>query len=193
MENWAEIRRLHNAEKIPIKEIARKLGIARNTVRTALSATEPPRYKRNPTGSVVDAYETEIRKLLRAHPRMPATVIAQRIGFPHSLTVLKDRLRIIRPEYAGIDPADRLVHEPGQAAQMDLWFPEPRIPTGMGNALMLPVLVMTLTFSRFLSAVMLPSRQSGDLLAGMWQLISTVGATPKTLIWDREAAIAPKG
>ncbi|SMY01705.1 Transposase [Brevibacterium sp. 239c] len=193
MENWAEIRRLHNAENVPIKEIARRLGIARNTVRAALAATEPPRYTRKPTGSVVDAYETEIRKLLRDYPTMPATVIAERIHFPHSLTVLKDRLRDVRPEYVGIDPADRLVHEPGQAAQMDLWFPEPRIPTGWGNTLMLPVLVMTLTFSRFLSAVMLPSRQSGDLLAGMWQLIESVGATPKTLIWDREAAIAPKG
>src|SRR5699024_168838 len=58
---------------------------------------------------------------------------------------------------------------------------------------MLPVLVMTLTFSRWLAAVMLPSRQSGDLLAGMWQLISQVGAVSKSLVWDREAAIAPQG
>lgn len=193
MENWAEIRRLHTAEGVPIKEIARRLGLARNTVRSALASAEPPRYRRAQTGAVVDAYEPEIRKLLRDYPKMPATVIAERIGFTHSLTVLKDRLRVIRPEYVGVDPADRLVHEPGQVAQMDLWFPEPRIPTGMGNVLVFPVLVMTLTFSRFLTAVMLPSRQSGDLLAGMWQLIAAVGAVPKTLIWDREAAIAPKG
>lgn len=193
MEDWAEIRRLHNAENVPIKEISRRLGIARNTVRKALAASHPPRYRRAKTGSVVDAYEPEIRKLLRDSPRMPATVIAERIGFENSLTVLKDRLREIRPEYVGVDPADRLVHEPGQAAQMDLWFPEPRIPTGIGAALVFPVLVMTLTFSRFLSAVMLPSRQSGDLLSGMWQLLAGVGGVPKTLVWDREAAIAPKG
>ena len=76
---------------------------------------------------------------------------------------------------------------------MDLWFPEPVIPVGHGQSRMLPVLVMTLTFSRWLAAVMLPSRQSGDLLAGMWQLISQVGAVPKSLVWDREAAIAPQG
>ncbi len=46
---------------------------------------------------------------------------------------------------------------------MDLWFPEPRIPVGFGQAGMLPVLVMTLTFSKFLSAVMLPSRQAGGI------------------------------
>lgn len=193
MEDWAEIRRLHRAEGVPIKAIARRLGIARNTVRSALASDGPPRYQRAGKQSLVDEVEPEVRKLLMVDAKMPATVIAERIGWEHSLTILKDRIRLIRPEYAGVDPADRLVHEPGAAAQMDLWFPEPRIPVGFGQAAMLPVLVMTLTFSRFLSAVMLPSRQAGDLLAGMWQLISQVGAVSKTLVWDREAAIGGKG
>ena len=193
MEDWAEIRRLHRAEGMPIKAIVRHLGIARNTVRAALASDAPPAYRRASRGSLVDAVEPEVRKLLRMDAKMPATVIAERIGWEHSITTLKDRVRQIRPEYAGVDPADRLVHEPGQAAQMDLWFPEPRIPVGFGQAAMLPVLVMTLTFSRFLSAVMLPSRQAGDLLAGMWQLIGQVGAVSKTLVWDREAAIGGKG
>ena len=193
MEDWAEIRRLHRAENVPIKAIARRLGVARNTVRSALASDAPPKYQRAGKQSLVDAAEAEVRKLLVVDARMPATVIAERIGWQHSLTILKDRIRQIRPEYAGVDPADRLVDEPGQAAQMDLWFPEPRIPVGFGQAAMLPVLVMTLTYSRFLSAVMLPSRQGGDLLAGMWQLISQVGAVSKTLVWDREAAIGGKG
>ena len=193
MEHWAEIRRLHRAEQVPIKEISRRLGIARNTVRSALASESPPLYQRAGKGSLVDAAEPEVRKLLVLDARMPATVIAERIGWEHSITILKDRIRRIRPEYAGVDPADRLVHEPGVAAQMDLWFPEPRIPVGHGQALMLPVLVMTLTFSRFLAAVMLPSRQGGDLFAGMWQLITQVGRVSKTLVWDREAAIGPKG
>ena len=193
MEDWAEIRRLHRAEGVPIKAIARRLGVARNTVRAALASDAPPSYQRAGKQSLVDAAEPEVRKLLMLDARMPATVIAERIGWEHSLTILKDRVRQVRPEYAGVDPADRLVHEPGQAAQMDLWFPEPLIPVGFGQAAMLPVLVMTLTFSKFLSAVMLPSRQAGDLLAGMWQLISQLGAVSKTLVWDRESAIGGKG
>jgi hypothetical protein len=58
---------------------------------------------------------------------------------------------------------------------------------------MLPVLVMTLTYSRFITAVMLPSRQAGDLLAGMWQLVAQVGAVSRSLVWDRESAIAKGG
>ncbi len=91
----------------------------------------------------MDAAEPEVRKLLTLSARMPATVIAERIGWEHSIAILKDRIRQIRPEYAGVDPADRIVHEPGQAPQMGLWFREPRIPVGFGQAAMLPVLVMT--------------------------------------------------
>jgi len=193
VEDWAEIRRLHRAEKVPIKAIVRRLGVSRNTVRAALASDRPPRYSRPARGSLVDAVVPEVRKLLQVDPWMPATVIAERIGWEHSITILKDRVRVLRPEYVGIDPADRIVHEPGTATQCDLWFPEPRIPVGYGQAAMLPVLVMTLTYSRFITAVMLPSRQAGDLLSGMWQLIAGVGAVSKTLVWDLESAIGKGG
>src|SRR5689334_22066007 len=106
---------------------------------------------------------------------MPATVIAQRIGWAHSLTTLKDGVRAIRPEYVGIDPVDRVVYQPGEVAQCDLWFPAQSIPVGAGQERVLLVLVMTLGFSRFLCATMIPSRQAGDILAGMWTLISRTG------------------
>ena len=81
MEDWAEIRRLHRAEGMPIKAIARRLGVGRNTVRRALAAESPPKYQRVTRGSVVDAVEPQIRELLEAWPSMPATVIAERIGY----------------------------------------------------------------------------------------------------------------
>jgi transposase len=196
VEDWAEIRRLHRAEGVPIKEIARRLGIARNTVRAALSSDRPPKYERAPRGSIVDPYEPQIRALLAQWPRMPGPVIAERIKWPHSMPPLRKRLAIIRPEYVGIDPVDRTVYEPGQIAQCDLWFPEDevRIPVAAGQSRSkLPVLVMTLGFSRFMAAVMIPSRQAGDILSGMWQLISGIGRVPKTLVWDRESAIGGTG
>ncbi|MEX5638104.1 IS21 family transposase, partial [Parafrankia sp. FMc2] len=193
VEDWAEIRRLHRAEGVPIKEIARRLGVARNTVRAALASDRPPKYERAPRGSVVDSYEPAIRALLAEWPRMPSPVIAQRIGWPYSLSPLKKRLTLIRPEYVGIDPVDRVVYEPGQVAHCDLWFPETRIPVGPGQERMLPVLVMTLAFSRFLTATMIPSRQAGDILAGMWLLIRGVGQVTKMLVWDRESAIGGTG
>ena len=46
MEDWAEIRRLHRAEEMPIKVIARRLGVSRNSVRRAQARDDPPRYQR---------------------------------------------------------------------------------------------------------------------------------------------------
>jgi hypothetical protein len=60
VEDWAEIRRLHRAERMSIEAIAKRLGIARNTVREALRSTEPPCYRRAGTGSFVDAAERAI-------------------------------------------------------------------------------------------------------------------------------------
>jgi len=97
-DDWAEIRRLHRAEGVPIKEIARRLGIARNTVRAALRADQVPRRERGPRVRLADAVENQLRLLLAEWPTVPATVIAERIGWRYSMTTLKDRVRQIRPE-----------------------------------------------------------------------------------------------
>ena len=69
MQDWAEIRRLHQAEGLSNAEIARRVGVTRLTVRRALASTSPPKYERAPTGSAADAYEESIRQLLaRASP-----------------------------------------------------------------------------------------------------------------------------
>jgi transposase len=192
VEDWAEIRRLHRAEGLAIKAIARMLGISRNTVRAAIASDGPPRYERKPAGSVVDAVEPRIRELLQAYPAMPATVIAERIGWERGLTVLKDRVRELRPAYLPPDPASRTSYAAGEIAQCDFWFPPVTIPVGCGQArrpVQLPVLTMITGYSRWLSAVLVPSRAAEDLFAGWWQLIEALGAVPRVLVWDGEGAI----
>lgn len=92
VEDWAEIRRLSGAEELPIKMIARTLGVSRNTVRAALAAEGPPRYVRAPAGSAVDAFDPRIREQLQAVPTMPATVTAERVGWTRGMTVFKARV-----------------------------------------------------------------------------------------------------
>src|SRR5687767_12058068 len=93
VEDWAEIRRLRRAECLPIAEIARVLRISRNTVKSALASDGPPKYQRAPAGSVVDEVEPRIRELLAVYPRMPATVIAERIEWEYSIRTLSERVR----------------------------------------------------------------------------------------------------
>jgi transposase len=192
VEDWAEIRRLHRAEGLPIKAVARMLGVSRNTVRAAVASEGPPKYARKPAGSVVDAAEPRIRELLRAYPTMPATVIAERIRWDRGLTVLKDRVRELRPVYLPPDPASRTSYVAGEIAQCDFWFPPVRLPAGCGQvrtARQLPVLTMVTGYSRWLSGVLIPSRRAEDLFAGWWQLIAALGAVPRVLVWDGEGAI----
>ena len=192
MEDWAEIRRLRRAEGLPIKVIARVLGVSRNTVRAAIASEGPPRYERKPAGSVVDVVEPRIRELLAAYPRMPATVIAERIGWTHSIRVLSGRVAQLRPVYLPPDPAGRTSYVAGEIAQCDLWFPPISLPVGFGQTrrpVQLPVLTMILGYSRWLAAVLIPSRRAEDLFTGWWQLISALGVVPRVWVWDGEGAI----
>ncbi len=189
MEDWAEVRRLRRVEGMAISAIARELGIARNTVKKALASDRPPKYERAAKGSLVDQVEPVIRGLLASCPTMPATVIAQRVGWTHSLTILKDRVRVVRPYYLPADPATRTSYEAGQRVQCDLWFPPVDVPLGAGQVGCPPVLVMVAGYSRMIFAMMLPSRQGPDLIAGHWALLSAMGVVPRELVWDNEAAV----
>ena len=120
MEEWAEIRRLHRSEGMAVKAIARRLGLARNTVRATLAADAPPRYERRAAGSRVDEFEAAIRALLAKFPDMAATVIGERIGWVHSASVLRARVAQLRPLFRGADPADRTVYAAGEIVQCDL-------------------------------------------------------------------------
>lgn len=74
------------------------------------------------------------------------------------------------------DPADRISFEPRDPAQCDLYCPEVRIPVGAGTPRVFPVLVRMSSHSRFCRTRMIPSRMTGDLLAGiwMWELIRSL-------------------
>jgi transposase len=186
---WAEIRRLHFAEQMSIKRIAREVGVARNTVRAAVRSDRPPRYERRPQGSAVDGFEADIRRLLQADPRMPAAVIAERVGWQRGMTVFNARVRELRPAFLPPDPAGRTSYRPGELAQFDLWQPDVEIPLGHGQADKLWVIVGVLGFSRLITARMIPSRQTHDVLAGHLACVEDFGAVPRMVVWDGEGAI----
>lgn len=190
MEDWALIRRLNLSEGVSKAQIARDLKISRNTVAKAVAAVDPPAYSRSPAVTSFEPFEQQVRQLLAATPSIPATVLAERVGWSGSATWFRQNVAAIRSDYAPTDPADRIVYHPGDQVQCDLWFPAPRIPVADGTVVMLPVLVMVASFSKFITAVMIPSRTTADLLSGMWALLSAqLGAVPRRLIWDNETGI----
>lgn len=120
---------------------------------------------------------------------MPASVMGERVGWVRSASVLRDRVARLRPLFAPPDPASRTGYDPGGLVQCDLWFPPADVGLGHGQSGRPPVLVMVAGYSRVMTAVLLPSRQAPDLIAGHWLLLQRLGAVPKALVWDNESAV----
>jgi len=128
---------------------------------------------------------------------MPATVIAERVGWTGASSVLRARVALLRPAVRGTDPADRTTYGAGEVVQCDWGSPRfrgrvPRAGRGgrRGALIAPPVLTLLAGCSRFVMAMMLPSRTSGDLLAGMWSLLAdSLQAVPKLLACDNEGGI----
>jgi transposase len=188
LEDWALIRRLA-ADGVPKAQIARKLGVSRTTVIKAVGSDEPPRYERRTGPTSFTPFEARVRLLLTETPDMPATVLAERVGWTGSIRWFRDNVTRVRAEHRPIDPADRLTWAAGDVAQCDLWFPPRKILLEDGTRTLLPVLVMTAAHSRFTLARMIPTRKTPDLLLGSWELLRQLGRVPRRLIWDNEPGI----
>ena len=182
------IRRLAG-EGVPKAQIASRLGISRTTVIKAVASDGPPKYERTSTSTSFTPFEAAVQQLLKSTPDMPATVIAERVGWTGSITWFRDNVRRLRPEQRPIDPADRITWLPGDVAQCDLWFPPKKIPLEDGTKMLLPVMVITAAYSRFMVGRMIPTRHTEDLVLAMWDLIQDLGAVPRRLIWDNESGI----
>ena len=114
MEDWALIRRLA-AEGVPKARIAQRLGISRGTVIKAVNSDTPPRYERKPGPTSFTVFEPRVRELLGQTPDMPATVLAERVGWTGSIRWFSDNVRRLRPEHRRVDPADRITWAAGDA------------------------------------------------------------------------------
>jgi transcriptional regulator with XRE-family HTH domain len=93
VERLAELRREHFVRGVGIKELARRYGIDRNTVRRALRSEEPPRYQRPAAASKSDRFKDEIHELLPRDPGLSGVRVRELIeplGFVGGKTIVDD-------------------------------------------------------------------------------------------------------
>jgi len=196
VEQWAEIRRLHFVLGLSIKEIARRTGRDRNTVRRALRSTTAPRYERAPAGSKLDPFRDVIHRLLREEPGMPGQRIREllcELGFDGGKTIVDDYVREVRPLFDAPRTFQRTIYRPGEICQFDLWEPRQRIPVGHGQTRRGWVVVACLGYSRAGAGALVFSKEIPELLFGIRRCIWRLGALPQTLVWDRQSGLHAGG
>jgi transposase len=193
VEQWAEIRRLHFVKGLGIREIHRRTGLHRETIRRAIASDGPPVYERARAGSKLDAFKDEIHRLLAEDPKLPGVRVRELLeplGCTASKTVVDDYLREVRPLFAPAPRTfQRTVYRPGELVQFDVWQPRDEVPVGHGQTRRGWVVVACLGYSRAGAGMLVFSKETPDLLAGIAGCLQRLGGLPQSLVWDRQAGI----
>jgi transposase len=196
VEQWAEIRRMHRVERLSIREIHRRTGLHRATVRRALASDAPPAYRRSPAGSKLDSFRDWICEQLDAEPAMPSQrlrELAGELGYAGGKTIFDDYVREVRPRFLARRTFQRTLYRPGELVQCDLWEPREPIAVGYGQLRRGWVVTMEVCWARVIAGALIFSKQAPDILWGLGRCLGRIGALPERLVWDREAAIAAGG
>jgi transposase len=189
VEQWAEIRRLHRVEGLSQRAIARRLGIARDTVAAALRRDEPPTYRRAPRGSKVDPFAGRIAELIGQYPELSAVRVHEILageGYGGKLSILRAYLRRQRPRPAAFQ---RTEYAPGEIGQVD-WAELPtRVPDPFGEPRELYALLLVLGYSRLLTAAFSFGTALPDLLRCLDEALAFVGGVPRRLVFDNPKTV----
>src|SRR5688572_8842075 len=187
---------MHFVEGLGIREIGRRTGLHRETIRRALRSSTPPRYARPARGSKLDPFKDELHRLLREDPEIESQRIRELLagqGYVGGKTITDDYVREVRSFFVEQRAFQRTVYRPGDVAQFDLWQPKREIPVGYGQTRKGYVVVGALGFSRFGAGALVFSKEAPDVLWGMWRCLGRVGALPERLVVDREGCLHAGG
>lgn len=194
VEQWAEIRRMHRVDGLSARAISRRTGLARDTVARLLAASEPPRYRREASGSKVDPFKDWICEQLQTDPRIPSQrlrELATELGYEGGKSIFDEFVRDVRPRFQRT--FQRTIYRPGELVQCDLWEPSEQIPVGHGQRRRGWVVTCEVCWSRVIAGTLVFSKQAPDILWGLGRNLSRLGVLPQKLVWDRESAIAAGG
>ena len=195
MEDWAEVQRLFHREGLTKKAIARRLGMSRTTVIRLLTLDRPPQYDRTRTGSQLDPYRGEIAALLAADPSVAATVIRERLqraGYTGGITILRDHLAVVRPEFLAARAFQRTSYLPGEIVQLDWWHTGVQIPVGKGQTRQAFGLVATLPHSGAHAVVFTLGLTMADFLAALPGCLARLGGVAEKAVCDNDPSIVAR-
>jgi transposase len=196
VDDFARIRQLHR-DGVSARQIAKQLGIGRDTIRKALAHAEPTPYTRTaphaapvfgPFAALVDAILEQDRTAPRKQ-RHTASQIFRRLVRDHSYTGGYDQVRrhLKSRRQAARDTFVPLDHPPGHRCEADFGHIHIDFPDGRR---LVPVLVMTWSDSNAPFALALPTERTEAILHGMSEAFAFFGGVPAEVWWDNPTTVA---
>jgi transposase len=192
--HWAEIRRLHKVEKLSKRAIARRLGVHRDTVTNALATDEPPQYEREPRGSVLDPYKPKIHALLARDADLSGVRVLEIIqgeGYPGKISILRDFLREVRPQYRLPPVYIRMEYHPAEYGQID-WGEMSDPVLWQGHLCEVYAFVMVMCYSRLLYLEFSLATKLEDFLRCHQNGLRFFGGSPKSCVYDNLSSVVKR-
>lgn len=183
MEQWTTIRYLQ-AQGRGIREIAREVGVSRQSVRRALSSGSQPRYQRRPSPTTkLEPYRETVRELYLGKHLIGTRILRElkAAGYEGSRSILYDYLRTLKgtalPEKATV----RFETAPGQQGQFD-WSP---YTVSLGEELrQITVYGMTLGYSRRKHYTASLDERQASIFEAIEECLWHFSGAPKQLLVD---------
>ncbi len=113
----------------------------------------------------------------------------RRDGWRGGITILKERLATVRPQFLAARSFQRTSYLPGEISQIDWWHTGRQIPVGKGATREAFGLVATLPASAAHAAVFTFGRTVADLLPAALGCFERLGGVPEKVVCDNDAAI----
>jgi transposase len=182
-ETWAEIKRLHGADGIPISEISRRLRLDRKTVRAALQADACPAHSAIIRPSKLDRFKVYIDERLKVYRGISCTRLLRELrpmGFNGGITILKEHMASVRPRPA--EAFFRIETLPGEQAQVD--WANCGVIRVHGATRKLSAFVMVMSYSRMMYVELTLSQCLEDFLLAHTRAFRYFGGIPARMLYD---------
>lgn len=169
-----------------VREVARRCGVSRNTVRRVRAEGAGRRYRREPRQGKLDAFADYIRgRLAAAAPGwIPATVMLREVrerGYTGSHSILRAFMARLRPTRVE-EPVVRFETAPGQQMQMD--WAEFRVA-----GLRWFAFVVVLGFSRWIFGRFVDNQHFETLRDLHIAAFEAIGGVPREGLYDNMATV----
>lgn len=192
VKDWAEVHRLHHREGKSERAIARETRMSRNTVHRLLDLPGPPVYERKKRSSLLDSHRETILSFLDEDPTVRATVIRERLharGYTGGITILKDYLQEVRPQFLAARTYQRTTYLPGEIGQVDWWELPILVPVAEDVLRKVFGLVVTLPHSAAHACFFTHSQTLQDFLPALLGCLVRLGGVSEGLVLDNDTSM----